>query len=404
MDKKNRPEQLQLLMPEERISDRASPAAVADAFDPARLTQARQLAGMTKKELAKAVGVTPAAIGQYETGTSGIRPLLVPRLAEILNVPMAFFLAGRPHGKLDASMAHFRSLRSARSYQRAKAISFVEQVWELTYALERRVQLPAVDLPGFSGGEVDSGTMLPRDPAEAARALRQYWGLGSGPIAHLVRHLESRGIVVVMAPRDPDSTTVDAFSTSRLPRPLIVLTANRADDIYRHRFTTAHELGHLVLHGDVASGDPYQEREADAFAAEFLTPRQSIAPQLPMRVDFAKLVQLQVLWGVSVKSLLRRCRELGLISESSGTRAYQKLNLFADQPGFRAEPVSHYVGEQPIMLSRAFDLASRTRLTVPELSAELAWPVARVRELLGMENSRPNLRLIISPDEELAYG
>jgi hypothetical protein len=54
-------------------------------------------------------------------------------------------------------MAHFRSLRSTRVGQRAKAVALVEQLWELTYALERRVELPPVDLPlpsvkGGSGG------------------------------------------------------------------------------------------------------------------------------------------------------------------------------------------------------------------------------------------------------------
>ncbi|MFE2933050.1 ImmA/IrrE family metallo-endopeptidase [Streptomyces sp. NPDC059278] len=67
------------------------------------------------------------------------------------------------------------------------------------------------------------------------------------------------------------AASVDAFST-RAARPLVVLTAARADDIYRHRFTAAHELGHLVLHAD-ATGDSRQEKQADAFAAEFLTPR-----------------------------------------------------------------------------------------------------------------------------------
>lgn len=131
---------------------------------------------MTKKDLAERIGVTPAAVGQYETGMTRPRPDLVPRLADALGVPPAFFLLGRPHGKLDGSMAHFRSLRSTRAHQRAKAAAFVEQVWELAHALERQVRLPHVALPGFSGGEVHSGVELPGDPAQAARALRRLWG------------------------------------------------------------------------------------------------------------------------------------------------------------------------------------------------------------------------------------
>ena len=39
----------------------------------------------------------------------------------------------------------------------------------------------------------------------------------------------------------------------------------------RHRFTIAHELGHLVLHGDGV--DENSEREADQFASALLIPR-----------------------------------------------------------------------------------------------------------------------------------
>src|ERR1700691_3239058 len=41
------------------------PVAIARDFDSARLTQARHLAGMTKKEVADAISVTAAAVGQY---------------------------------------------------------------------------------------------------------------------------------------------------------------------------------------------------------------------------------------------------------------------------------------------------------------------------------------------------
>ncbi|GAA1296666.1 DNA-binding protein [Planotetraspora silvatica] len=372
-----------------------SPQAVADAFDPNRLTQARHLAGLTKKDLAERIGVTPAAVGQYETGMTRPRPALVPQLADALAVPPAFFLTGRPHGKLDGSMAHFRSLRSTRAHQRAKAVAFVEQVWELAHALEKRVRLPHVDLPGFSGGEVHSGVDLPRDPAQAARVLRRLWGLGTGPLSHIVRHMEAHGVIVVFPPPDEDAATVDAFSTSQLPRPIVVLTANRFDDIHRYRFTAAHELGHLVLHGDTASGDTQQEREADVFAAEFLTPRDSILPDLPRRLDLRRLGQLRHTWGVSVDSLLYRCREVGLLSDSAASRAYQRLRELRDQPGFAAEPISGYPGEQPTLLRQAFELAvAETGLTMAQLANALAWPVGRVRELLGMPDQRPALRIV----------
>ncbi|MFD4336877.1 helix-turn-helix domain-containing protein [Streptomyces anulatus] len=60
-----------------------SPAAVHEVFDPARLAQARSLIGMTKRQLADELGVTPAAVSQYEMGTNRPRPDLLPSLAKI---------------------------------------------------------------------------------------------------------------------------------------------------------------------------------------------------------------------------------------------------------------------------------------------------------------------------------
>lgn len=388
-------DQPQLLRLQSGTSSSPTPADVACVFDPARLTQARQLAGLTKKAIADDLGLTPAAVGQYEAGVTSPRPDVLLGLAGVLGVPVAFFAAGRPHAQLDPSSTHFRSLRSTRVFQRDKAVAFASQVWELTHALERRVQLPLVDLPGFSGGEVTPPDEMRSDPVRAAQALRTYWRLDRGPIAHLVRLLEARGIVVAMLPFERgEASRIAAFSTSRLPRPLIVLTPDRADDVYWYRFSAAHELGHLILHGDTVPGDMRHEREADAFAAEFLTPRASIAPELPARVDFTVLARLQTAWGISVKSLLYRCRELGLCSAPTTSRAYQRLSMLTSQGLFASEPIAGYPGEKPVLLTQAFQLATQHGATLTQLAAELAWPVERVQELLGLRSTRPSLRLV----------
>jgi Zn-dependent peptidase ImmA (M78 family)/transcriptional regulator with XRE-family HTH domain len=391
-------------------TDHPTPQEVVDFFDPARVTQARHIAGLTKKAVADAVGVSPAAVGQYETGAARPRPELLVRLAETLNVPLGFFLAGRPHGRIAATGPHFRSLRSMRVYQRDKAIAAVEQVWELAHELERHVELPPVRLPGHDpessvyddDGQNAASAPAAIDPTAAARQLRRTWGLGDGPVQHLVRRLEANGVIIVTPPPDPDAATVDAFSTSGLPRPIVVLTPNRADDVHRHRFTAAHELGHLVLHRDAVGTDITREREADQFAAELLTPRESILPLLPRRLDLRRLAELARTWGVSVHSLLYRCRETGLLSDSAASRGYQRLHTLRDQPGFRPEPVANFPHEQPIMLRKAFEVASDSGLTIDALAAQLGWTPHRCRELLGIASPivdrRRRLQLI---DQEL---
>jgi Zn-dependent peptidase ImmA (M78 family)/transcriptional regulator with XRE-family HTH domain len=378
-----------------------SSARLGRAFDPARLTQARFLAAFTKAELAAAVGVSPAAIGQFEAGAAAPRPEVLTKIARKLEQTPAFFLPGRPHARLDASMAHFRSLRSTRVRQRAKAVAFVEQVWELQYALEKRIALPAVDLPGYGDG---ADSLAGHDPPQAARLVRQNWGVPPGPLTHMVRTLEIRGVIVTLLSLEDDKddkddkdvtgvkARIDAFSTSRLPRPIIVLTADRANDVYRSRFTAAHELGHLLMHRDITPGDLEQEREADRFAAELLTPTEQIAPELSARVRLSGLQQTAQRWGVSTSSLVLRSREIGLISEVSARRAYQKLQDLQRSGAMAPEPITLYPGETPSMMRKAYELAEEHGLTLEDLSAELAWPVHRIRALIDID-PRPRLTL-----------
>lgn len=370
------------------MADADIASAVAQAFDPSRLTQARLLAGMTKQALAGSLGVSAAAVGQFEAGVSKPRADHLPKLASSLRVPVSFFAAGRPHARVDAGVAHFRSLRSTRVAERAKALAYVEQVWELVNALERHVELPQVHLPAPCEPAL-------QDPSVAASGLRRSWRINPGPFQHLVRTMEVHGIVVTLLPFAKDETArIDAFSTSRLPRPIVVLTPDRADNIYRHRFTAAHELGHLLLHHDIATGDQNKEREASAFAAELLAPADEIRPELHPRLPIHELVRVSQRWGISVKALITRSRELGIVSETSARRAYQRLSQIESTGLIPAEPITAYAGETPCLLGQAYELAEQHGLTIPELAAELAWPAAWVRELLGDMNPRPALRLV----------
>lgn len=378
-----------------RLSASPSDDDIAKVFDGNRLRQARQIALRTKQSLAEPLGVSAAAIGQYESGVTRPRAELIPVLARELDVPRAFFAAGRPLVRLETTDAFFRSLRATTAKQRAKAVSYTEQLWELVHAIEKHVRLPPVNLPGFVDGEIEPG-VVPTDPIAAARELRKAWGLGTEPIAHLGRVIENQGIITVLVPSaENEVARIDAFSTLSLSRPIIVLSPDRANDIYRHRFTTAHELGHLVMHGERAGGDPGLEREADRFAAEFLTPSLVIHDLLPRRVDFRRLNRLSEQWGVSIKSLIYRCREVGLLSDATARRAYIRLNQLSEQGLITTQPVYQFPGEVPSLLRRAVSLAEANGMTITSLAQELAWKPAQVRRMLGDADERPALRLVL---------
>jgi Zn-dependent peptidase ImmA (M78 family) len=136
----------------------------------------------------------------------------------------------------------------------------------------------------------------------AARALRKHWKCPRGPFPHLVATMESHGIVVLLADDSGYIERVDAFSTVVADRPIVMSTPRRSRDVYRHRFTCAHELGHLLLHRGCTGGDITLEKQADEFAAELLTPAAEMQSLLPQRMDLGVLDGFGRIWGVSVES------------------------------------------------------------------------------------------------------
>jgi Zn-dependent peptidase ImmA (M78 family)/transcriptional regulator with XRE-family HTH domain len=350
-------------------------------FEPARMAQARALLGLKKTELAVQVGVSAAAIGQYEAGVNSPRPDVLDRIAKVLKVRPGFFNVGRPLARLDTVHAHFRSLRSARVADRRKALATATLVWELTFALQRYVRLPDVDLP-----ELEPGTT----PVDAAAILRKHWALPDGPVKHLVATAESHGIVVAVRPLG-EIDAVDAFSVVIVNCPIIVTTPRQSENVYRHRFSIAHEIGHLLMHGDSAEYSLAAEREADEFAAAFLTPASAMDAVLPKRLELAALDKLGRTWGVSSQSLVRRMVERGRTTESSARRAYQRLAM-ANDPS--ADPTSAYPGEVPTLLRKAAELAADHGAGVPALAEILKLTPGQVRDLLGEADQRPLLRLV----------
>lgn len=366
------------------VSNSPSLSSIAQLFEPARLTQARVLKEWSKAELAQQLPVSAAAVGQYESGITKPRPDLLPTLARKLDVPVEFFAAGRPLGRMDATHAHFRSLRSTRVKDRAKAATYVEHVWELVTALERRVRFPELDLP-----DLELGT----SPEAAAALLREHWDIQRGPVTHLAARMESGGVIVTTIPMTDDAFgRVSAFSTDVFDRPVVVVTPERLRSVYRYRFTCAHELGHLLLHPNPVAGDRDQEREADRFAAEFLTPRHEIDPLLPATVRLSKLESLSSSWGVSVESLLRRMGEMGRASDLSIRRAYQRLAGLSDVRC--EEPLSDFPGEQPTLLRDAVELAEKHGYSRAELAKDLRWKVRHLEWILGISDTRPTLRSV----------
>ena len=350
-------------------------------FDGDRLRQARLYHGLRKTEVASKLDVSPAIIGQYESGRTRPSSGAFASMALQLGFPPEFFERRGTPTRVAESDAHFRKLRSTSKLERDRALVRLELFAEVLADIESHVQLPDADVPAFPVSD-DSAEALPE---EAAKAVRAGWGLGLGPIDHVVRLLEGRGIVVTR--NEIGASGVDAFSTWLPHRPVVVLGSDK-DDAARSRFDAAHELGHLVMHADAEPGRHVVENQAHRFAAGCLMPAETIAKEFPSRMSWPAFFKLKARWHVSLQALLMRAKTLGVLSPDG----YRRGQIQVRTRWGNDEPVDIGASEQPALLRRAFDLmASELGLDAIEIAAECRLPERVFTSLIeGSVAGRPN--------------
>jgi Zn-dependent peptidase ImmA (M78 family)/DNA-binding XRE family transcriptional regulator len=308
------------------------------AFEPERLRLARELKEWSQADLAARLDLTPAAVSQFETGSTKPSAETLERMSAALGVPGEFF-------SLPVTETHdgfFRSLRRTSVSHRRHARGLAYIAHDLATAVES-TELPPVRIPRIPV----SGLQAPREELEETAAqVREAFGLPDGPVASVAGSLEAQGILVIRLPLD--TADVDAFSLPFHDRPVVVLGADK-NDRARSRFDAAHELGHLVVHGDQIWGVKEVEQQAHAFAAAFLMPAEDIRSELPNRADWPTLFELKEKWQVSLAALLMRARTLGCMTESNYLTAVKA----ASARGWRRiEPVPLGRPEHPTCLKR----------------------------------------------------
>jgi hypothetical protein len=85
---------------------------------------------------------------------------------------------------------------------------------------------------------------------------------------------------------------------------------------------------------------------------------------------------------------------LGIVTDVSARRAHQKLQQLRTAGLLPPDPITRYPGETPMLLASAFELGEQHGLELKDLARELAWPLPRVRQLIGHADTRPSLRLV----------
>jgi len=336
-------------------------------INPSQIRFARVRRRFTKAQLAKKLGITSRSVQNYETGASTPDSETLAKMAELLNFPQQFFYIEETMPTIGEHAASFRSLSKMTEAMKNCALSAGAIAFKINEWIEKRFNLPQADLPDLSD-------LLPE---EAAATLRRMWGLGNAPIPNMIHLLESKGIRVFSLAEE--AREVDAFCTWYDSKPFVFLNTIKSGE--RSRFDAAHELGHLVRdvysmqHGE-AHG-PEMERQADAFAAAFLMPKESVVTNRPPAFTIKYLLKLKHYWGVSLAALAYRYNALGQVTEWT----YRNLCIEIAQNGYRTNEPEPMERERSQLLTKVLDFLQSQKLGRGEIAKSLCISVDEINAL-----------------------
>lgn len=338
-----------------------------ETVNPSQIEFARVRRRWTKAKLAKELGVTSRAIQSYESGEFEPESENLAKIAGLLNFPLQFFFIDEKMPSIGEHSASFRSYSKMTDAMKKCVLSAGAIAFKINEWIESQFNLAKADLPDLSD--------LP--PEEAAATLRRMWSLGNAPVPNMIHLLESKGIRVFSLAEE--AREVDAFCVWHESKPFVFLNTTKSAE--RSRFDAAHELAHLVRdiysmqHG-IQRG-PEMEREADAFAAAFLMPAESVIAKKPPVFTLQYLIQLKQFWGVSLAALAYRFNALKQMTEWT----YRNLCIEIAKNGYRTREPNPMEPENSQLLTKVFEFLSLRKVSRSQIAKQLSISLDEINNL-----------------------
>uniref|UniRef100_A0A831WXM1 ImmA/IrrE family metallo-endopeptidase n=1 Tax=Thermorudis peleae TaxID=1382356 RepID=A0A831WXM1_9BACT len=362
-----------------------------------QLRHARECARMTQLEAATQLGITGAALSQYESGKRRIDALTLERLSRLYGVPLTFFFREEI-----ARPAWEEALRAKTDTLSIRGKAGIGRLIERVRDLEYLYRVTGTPFPGMSHPPFEPlhhQGFSEHEVFEWAEKARRHFDVGHAPLPDVRSFLERQGYHVFMVPLGQQREDLSGLFFIH-PELGPIVAVNEDHHIARRPFTLAHELAHGLFHYDrpailcrSSDQDPL-ERFADRFASHFLVPTEALHEWLrDRRIQKAErpeeVVHLARYFGVSYLMMLRRLREVqGLGVPEEQLRSVKPVAL-AKSLGY---PVAPYeFGDQPLPLEER----------VPRIYLDLAYrgalegqiSVSRAAELLGVSDIELEERL-----------
>lgn len=368
-----------------------------------RLRIARETADIRQDAAAQAIGMSRPTLVSIEKGVRRVRIQEIQMLARRYGVSVNALL--RREAVHTDLLPRFRKLRETEDAHTAEAVQLFNSLIKADVELENLLGIrPRRNYPPERG--INEGDVLVLAERHA-KELREWLGLGGGPIEDIFSVIEMRlGIRLFQRRLSSGSKVAGLFTYDPSVGACIFLNANHP--LPRRIQTAAHEVGHFygtrqipeVLEEDekFLSRD---ERYANAFGRAFVTPADSFSEcfrqlkEITGKVTRRLVILLAQQFNISRQACSLRLEELGLAKKGT-------WEWFEKHGGITDEHAREVLGEMPSRRDATKGDADRPISHRMSLMAHAAWKrellsEGQLAELLNV--SRLDLRGIIDQIE-----
>ncbi len=314
-----------------------------EAVNPNMLTLAREFRGLTQKELAEKLDVSPPIISRMEADLLPVSEDMLDRLSNVLQLPKKFF--SEP-AKIYPFGIHL--YRKAKGIPQKILTSINAEINVDSIRIDKLLRAAKITSDDVPYIELEANAEKYKAVSDIARAMRIGWRIPRGPIENLTKILEDAGILVVYSNFNTRFFDAVSFSTQSR-RYVIFVNAQMPGD--RIRYSLAHECGHIIMHRI-----PHDkiEDEANDFAGEFLLPEKEIRPYLS-NLTLEALANLKRYWKVSMQAILVRAKTLGTITPNQ----YRYLWMQMAKMGYKLNEPIEVMREQPTLLQELVNVYTK---------------------------------------------
>jgi Zn-dependent peptidase ImmA (M78 family) len=364
-----------------------------------RLRLARENASIRQDEAAKVIGLSRPTLVAIEKGARRIRIQELQSLANHYGVSVNGLL--RREAVHTDLVPRFRRLRENEDAQTLEAVQLLNDLVKAEVELENVLGIRRErHYPPERG--INEGNAV--ELAELhAQELRDWLGLGSGPIADIFTLIElDLGIRLYQRRLSSKSKVSGLFAYDEQVGACILLNANHPWE--RRVQSAAHELGHFVgtrQNPEVLEEDERflsrEERYAHAFGRAFVTPRKSFSESFKaLTAGASKLTRRHIIllahqFNISREACIRRLEELELVRkgtfdwfEANGGISLENVRTVLGKDAQRDDPAKEDA-DRPVsqrLTLRAYEAWRRELMSEGQLAELLKVRRIALRELL----------------------